>query len=89
MPKIKIFRKKDWFIRYKVFEIWLDGQKAVYLSNGETIEFEAPSGEHQLKIKMGWINSKIITFTLYQKDSLSLSPFIRKIQNHLPFQGTK
>lgn len=73
MPRIKIFRKKDWFIRYRVFEIFLDGQKMGYLSNGESIEFDAPAGQHKLRVKMGRLRSKDFNYTVYNKENKSFT----------------
>jgi len=72
MPKIKIFRKKDWFIRYKIFEVYLDGQKIGYLANGDTNEFEVPAGQHKLRVKMGRFGSNNFECNIFNKDSKSL-----------------
>jgi hypothetical protein len=73
MPKIKIFRKKDWFIRYRVFEIYSNGQRIGYLSNGETEEFDVPSGEHKLKVKMGHFSSRNLNCNMYNKETKSFT----------------
>ena len=73
MPKIKIIRKKDWLIRYRVFEIYLDGQKMGYLSNGENFEFDAPAGQHKLRVKMGYYRSRELPCTLYSKETKSFT----------------
>ena len=68
MPKIIIHRKNDWFIRSRVFEIYMNGQRIGYISNGETKEFEVTVGQHKLKIKMGRFGSKDYNYTIYSKE---------------------
>jgi hypothetical protein len=67
MATIKIFRKKEWRTRNTVVEIYMDEQRIGYIANGETKEFEAPAGHHQLKAKMGWYGSRKVNCTLYNK----------------------
>src|ERR1035437_7905129 len=76
MPTIKIFRKKGWTTRFKVIELYVDGQKIGYISNGETKEFEVAAGQHTLKAKRGWYGSQDFDCNLYNKEikSLTVSP---------------
>lgn len=73
MPKIIIHRKKDWINATKVYEVFLDEQKLGYLSNGDTTEFEVPSGQHKLSVKMGRYGSKNYEYNIYTKDSKSFN----------------
>lgn len=73
MPKIKIVRERDWVIRYRVFEIYSDGQRIGYLSNGESDEFEVPAGEHKLKVKMGHFSSRSLNCNMYNKETKSFT----------------
>lgn len=69
MPKIKIIRKRDWIISSKVFEVYLDGEKIGYLSDGDTNEFEVPAGQHKLRVKMGRYGSNNFECNIFNKDS--------------------
>jgi hypothetical protein len=71
MPKIKIHRKKDWTIRSKVFEVFVDGTRIGYLSNGETNEYDVPAGQHKIKVKMGRFGSNNFECNIFNKDSKS------------------
>lgn len=73
MPKIKIFRKRDWMISLKMFEVFLDEQRIGYLMKGETAEYEVPAGPHNIKIKMGMLGSKSIDFNVYNKETKSFT----------------
>jgi len=78
MPVIKVFRKKSWTTRYKVVELYLDGQRIGYVSNGEAREFDVAAGQHTLKAKMGWYGSRKFDFTIYNKEAkaITVSPNI-------------
>jgi hypothetical protein len=75
MPKISVFRKSEWMTRFKVVELYLDGQRIGYLSNGETKEFDVPAGQHTLKAKMGWYGSKNLDCTIFNKESKSYTVY--------------
>jgi hypothetical protein len=75
MPTIKIFRKKERSTRFKVIELYLDGQRFGYISNGETKEFEVTAGQHTLKAKMGWYGSKNFDCTIFNKESKSYAVY--------------
>jgi hypothetical protein len=80
MPKIKIFRKRDWTIKSSVFEVLLDGQRIGYISKGETNEYDVPTGQHKLKVKMGRVGSKDINCTIFNKETKTFTTsFNRKM----------
>jgi hypothetical protein len=85
MPKISVYRKSGWMTRFKVVELYLDGERIGYLSNGETKEFDVPVGQHTLKAKMGWYGSKNLDCTVYNKESKSytLSPNYIPVSLHI------
>lgn len=60
-------------IRNKVFEVFLDGQKIGYLSNGDTSEFKVPAGQHKFKVKMGRFGSNNFEYNIFNKDSKTFS----------------
>jgi hypothetical protein len=86
MPKIRISQKREWSARFRVLDLYLDGEILGYVPNGETIEFDVPVGQHTLKAKMGFFSSKVLNFTMFNKEikSFTISP---KVINHflLPF----
>lgn len=85
MPKIKIVRERDWVIRYRVFEILMDGERIGYISNGETNEFEVPTGQHTLKVKMGRVRSKDLNYTMYSKETKSFTISRNKVMSIIIF----
>lgn len=87
MPLIKIFRKKDWAIASKVFEVYLDGQKIGYLANGETNDFEVPVGQHKLKVKMGRAGSHDFDYTIYNKETKTFTVSRDKIMTAIIITG--
>lgn len=76
MPKFKITQKKAWGARFRVLDLYLDGEILGYVPNGETIEFDVPVGQHTLKAKMGFFSNKVLSCTMFNKEikSLTVSP---------------
>ena len=73
MPKISVYRKKNWMISLKMFEVFVDEFRIGYLMNGETSEFEVPAGEHKLKVKMGRLGSNDFSFTMFNNENKSFT----------------
>jgi hypothetical protein len=70
MPKIKIYRKRDWTSRIDQTEIYLDGQKIGKTRYGETKEIDVTAGSHRLQVKLNsiWGGSKELQITTFSKD---------------------
>ena len=73
MPKIRIYQKKGCGARYRVIDLYLDGEILGYIPNGESIEFNIPIGEHLLRAKMGFYRSKVVKCTMFNRESKSLT----------------
>jgi len=76
MAKIIIHRKREWSLKLgysSIFEVFLDGQRIGYLSNGETKEFDFPAGQHKIKAKTWWYGSQDFNFTLFNKENKSFN----------------
>ena len=76
MPKIRISQKREWGARFRVLDLYLDGEILSYVPNGETIEFDVPLGQHILKAKTGFVSSKVLSFTMFNKEikTFTISP---------------
>ena len=76
MPIIRISQKREWGARFRVIDLYLDGEILGYVPNGETIEFDVPTGQHALKAKMGFFRSKVLSITMFNKEikSFTISP---------------
>lgn len=59
---IIINRKSAWNNRARKMGIYLDGQKLDTIGNGETKEFDVPTGEHTLRAKIDWLGSRDVHF---------------------------
>lgn len=58
MAKINIIRTNEWNNRGREIGIYIDGQKAGTIANGETKEFQVSTGQHQLYAKIDWCSSQ-------------------------------
>jgi len=76
MPTIKISQKREWGAKFRVLDLYLDGEILGYVPSGETIEFDVPVGQHTLKAKMGFFRSKVLSCTMFNKEikSYTISP---------------
>ncbi|MEE4197688.1 MAG: hypothetical protein V2I54_08595 [Bacteroidales bacterium] len=57
MAKLILSRRKEWQNRGRKFGIYIDGEKADVLENGEIKELELDPGKHTVKFKMDWMSS--------------------------------
>ena len=76
MPIISISQKREWGARFRVINLYLDGEILGYVPNGETKEFDVPVGQHTLKAKTGFFSSKVLSCTMFNKEikSFTISP---------------
>lgn len=79
MPKIIISQKREWGARFRVIDLYLDGEILGYMPNGETIEFEVPAGQHTLRAKTGFYSSKVLSFKMFSNDIRSFTIFPDKL----------
>lgn len=72
----KISQKREWGARFRVIDLYLDGEILGYVPNGETMEFDIPVGQHILKAKIGFFRSRGINCTIFNKEikSYTISP---------------
>jgi hypothetical protein len=64
MAKIILHRKPAFSHRFRPVEIFIDGEKAGLIKNGDTQEFTVSPGNHKVHCKMGW----------YYSDPFSVTP---------------
>jgi len=77
MPTLKIKRSNE-FVNYtRNIGIYIDKNKVGKIANGETKEFEIPSGEHIIKAKIDWCGSNKLICQLNENETktISLSSF--------------
>ena len=64
MATIKLKRDSGYSDRIRAYHVVLDGKKVVKIGNGESVEFEAEPGTHELFLKIDWCRSNKITFSI-------------------------
>ena len=57
MATINIQRKKEYINGARSYNIYIDGQKAGTIANGETKEFITTAGKHTITAKIDWCSS--------------------------------
>ena len=57
MSTINIQRKKEYINGARSYNIYIDGQKAGTIANGETKEFITTAGQHTITAKIDWCSS--------------------------------
>jgi hypothetical protein len=62
MATIKITRTKEDNNRMRDYQLLIDGQKVGTIANGQTKEFEVPSGQHSIVAKIDWCSSPELSF---------------------------
>ena len=77
MAKIRITRSSEWMNRARAIGVYIDGQKAGTISNGETKEFDIPAGDHVLRTKIDWCGSKDYPVSVSENEiqNVTLSSF--------------
>ena len=83
MAKIKIKRTNEWNNRTRQIGVYLDNNKIGTILNGETKEFDIPSGQHTVRAKIDWCGSKNITIQTNENEikTVTISGF--KYGNYL------
>lgn len=62
MTTISVSRDSGYADRLRDYRVLLDGAEIGRLGNGTAKNFEIPSGQHQLMIKVDWGRSNIVVF---------------------------
>jgi hypothetical protein len=62
--KIIVKRDSGWSDSIRDYQIMLDGVLAAKISDGQTIELDAPVGRHTLQARIDWSRTELIEFTL-------------------------
>lgn len=85
MSRIIINRKNEWNNRLRSVHIYIDGQKAGSIANGESKAFDIEPGLHQVRAGIDWCSSKELPFTIGEdeKKYFTLSNF--KYSNMIAF----
>ncbi len=73
MATIKIARSNEKANRLRAIKIFIDGSKIGTIENGETKDFEVPSGAHEIIAKIDWCTSNQISFMLSEKETKTLA----------------
>ncbi len=77
MAKIKIKRTNEWNNRARQIGVYLDNNKIGTILNGETKEFDVPSGKHTVRAKIDWCGSKDLTCQINENEikTVTISSF--------------
>src|SRR5581483_828499 len=62
MAKIRIHREGAWADWLRSYKVVIDGQTLGTISNGKTVEFDVPDGQHELQLKIDWCSSRPLQF---------------------------
>ncbi len=65
--KIIVKRDSGWSDSIRDYRIMLDGVFAAKISDGQTIELDAPAGRHTLQARIDWSRTDLIEFTLNEE----------------------
>ena len=85
MAKLVINRKNGWFGRFRNYAIYLDGRKIGEISNNQTKEFEIDLGEHSVKGKIDWVESKEERFSIAGNETKLLNLTTYKYEREITF----
>lgn len=69
MPTITITRYSEYLNRFRAIHIYIDGQKAGKVFNGETVNYEVPKGQHTIKAKIDWCGSKELILDMQEDET--------------------
>jgi hypothetical protein len=66
---ISVSRDSGYADRLRDYRVLLDGAEIGRIGNGAAKQFEVPSGQHQLMIKIDWARSNIVAFDISENQS--------------------
>lgn len=68
MPNIILKRDSGWADGVRKYKILLDGNVLCKIADGETLTLPIEAGQHTIKVKIDWCGSKVINFTVQEKN---------------------
>jgi hypothetical protein len=72
MPKLVIKRSSEYNNSLRNYGIYIDGEKADTIANGETKELTITTGRHTLYFKIDWCSSPEVSFDITDSDIKSV-----------------
>jgi len=72
MATIKIKRSREYTNRMRDYKIFIDGQQVGTISNGETRNFPATTGQHIVAAKIDWCSSPDILIDVKENQANNL-----------------
>jgi len=63
MATLTITRRKTYNASLRNAAILIDGQKVGEVGNGGTVTVDVPDGDHELRTRIDWYNSRPLAFT--------------------------
>lgn len=72
MATIKIQRTNEYQNKMRAFKIFIDGQEAGTIANGETKDFETKAGKHTVTAKIDWCSSPDIAVDVKEHEIKNL-----------------
>ena len=64
MAKIKLNRDSGYVDHQRAYRVVIDGEKRAKTSNGESIEIVVEPGNHEILLKIDWLRSNTINFSI-------------------------
>ncbi|QRM87890.1 hypothetical protein FG167_01180 [Lacinutrix sp. WUR7] len=72
MHTIRIERNSEWNNKARTIGIYIDGEVAGTIDDGETKEFMVASGKHEIHAKIDWCRSPKIEWIVSENETTSL-----------------
>ena len=73
MGKIIIARKSEWINKASAIDIYIDGEKAEHIGDGESKEYEVLAGEHIIYASIKFLRCKDVKINITEQGSIKLS----------------
>ena len=68
MPQLFIKRNSEWANRFRSFDLVLNGNIIAEIKDDQLLTLELPKGSYQLKAKVDWCGSNLLSFELHEGD---------------------
>ncbi len=68
MPQLFIKRNSEWANRFRSFDLVLNGNIIAEIKDDQLLTLELPKGSYQLKAKVDWCGSNLLSFELQEGD---------------------
>lgn len=72
MSKITIARSSEYMNKMRDIAIYINGEKAGVIANGQIKEFEVPNGQNTVMAKIDWCSSREVPLFLSDKENVTL-----------------